>query len=44
MWEADQLAENVSRCLSPLIDNVHELAKSGDLNSGGRRMDRASGA
>jgi hypothetical protein len=29
--EANQLAENVNRFLSPLLANVHELTKLGDL-------------
>ncbi|HZZ23189.1 MAG TPA: hypothetical protein VFE60_11715 [Roseiarcus sp.] len=31
MLEIDQLAENVSRFLKPLLADAHELAKSGDL-------------
>jgi hypothetical protein len=30
-WEANQLAENVSRFLGPLLADVHELTKSGEL-------------
>ena len=30
-WEANQLAENVNRFLEPLLANVHELTKLGDL-------------
>jgi hypothetical protein len=31
MLDAWRLAQDVGRCLAPLIDNAHELAKSGDL-------------
>jgi hypothetical protein len=30
-WEADQLAENVSRFLGPVAADVHELQRRGDL-------------
>jgi len=31
MLDTWRLAQDVRRCLGPLVDNAHELAKSGDL-------------